>query len=96
MTALQLAFFVQIYYAHNFEDKMEKDSTGAAERTEPVLPLRNNINEDTCVANSHAHRDGTCGTTDVARARWTLLRQVLLPCKGNINLLRFYAILRVF
>ncbi|KAM8739443.1 calmodulin-lysine N-methyltransferase [Acanthopagrus schlegelii] len=57
---------------------MERDSTGTAEKTEPGSPLRKNIREDTCVANSHSSRDETLGdTTDVARARWTLLRQVL-------------------
>ncbi|GLD63939.1 calmodulin-lysine N-methyltransferase-like protein [Lates japonicus] len=56
---------------------MEKDSTGAAAETEPASPLRKNINEDTCAADSHTSRAGTCGATDVARARWTLLRQVL-------------------
>uniref|UniRef100_A0A4W6DR83 Si:ch73-54n14.2 n=1 Tax=Lates calcarifer TaxID=8187 RepID=A0A4W6DR83_LATCA len=56
---------------------MEKDSTGAAAETEPASPSRKNINEDTCAADSHTSRAGTCGATDVARARWTLLRQVL-------------------
>ncbi|KAG8000244.1 Calmodulin-lysine N-methyltransferase, partial [Nibea albiflora] len=52
----------------------------AGRNTEPASPLREHINEDnTCVANSHgsSQDDDTCGTTDVARARWTLLRQVL-------------------
>ncbi|TKS85934.1 hypothetical protein D9C73_019408 [Collichthys lucidus] len=71
----------------SFEEKMERESssyTGTAGRnTEPASPVRKNINEDnTCVDNSHSSsRDGTCGTTDVARARWTLLRQVLLSLK---------------
>nr|XP_046258406.1 calmodulin-lysine N-methyltransferase [Scatophagus argus] len=58
---------------------MERDSTGivTAEKTEPASPLRKNINEDTCVAKSHTSRDMNSSTTDVARARWTLLRQVL-------------------
>ncbi|KAM9345218.1 calmodulin-lysine N-methyltransferase [Symphorus nematophorus] len=56
---------------------MERDSTGIAEKTEPASPVRKNINEDTCAANSQTSQDGTCATTDVARARWTLLRQVL-------------------
>uniref|UniRef100_UPI0037E717BC calmodulin-lysine N-methyltransferase n=1 Tax=Semicossyphus pulcher TaxID=241346 RepID=UPI0037E717BC len=55
---------------------MERDRTATAEKTEPASPLRKNINEDTC-ANSHTSPAGTCGSTDVARARWTLLRQVL-------------------
>lgn len=67
---------------------METDSGAnvTAEKTEPASPLRKNINEDTCVDNSHTSRDGTCGATDVARARWTLLRQVLLASKGSTNL----------
>lgn len=67
---------------------METDSGAnvTAEKTEPASPLRKNINEDTCVDNSHTSRDGTCGTTDVARARWTLLRQVLLASKGGTSL----------
>ncbi|CAJ1067081.1 calmodulin-lysine N-methyltransferase [Xyrichtys novacula] len=56
---------------------MERDCNAAAERSESG---RGNIDdddeeeEDTCAADS---RTGTCGTTDVAKARWTLLRQVL-------------------
>ena len=56
---------------------MERDAAGAAERTEPASPLRENLNEDTCAADHHTPRAGTCGATDVARARWTLLRQVM-------------------
>ncbi|KAG7511582.1 hypothetical protein JOB18_003914 [Solea senegalensis] len=57
---------------------MERDSTGAAENTQPASPLRKNLNEDRCAADSHTCRDGTCAAaTDVARARWILLRQVL-------------------
>ncbi|XP_034407627.1 calmodulin-lysine N-methyltransferase isoform X2 [Cyclopterus lumpus] len=56
---------------------MERDSNGTAETTEPASPLRKNINQDTCAANSHSALVETCGTPDVARARWTLLRQVL-------------------
>lgn len=68
---------------------MERDSTGTAEKTEPGSPLRKNMREDTCVANSHSSRDETLGdTTDVARARWTLLRQVLLASQENTNLPR--------
>ncbi|XP_042357630.1 calmodulin-lysine N-methyltransferase isoform X2 [Plectropomus leopardus] len=61
----------------SFEGKMERDSAGAAEETEPASPLRKNINEDSRAANSQSSREETCATTDVARARWTLLRQVL-------------------
>lgn len=64
---------------------METD-TGAnvtAEKAEPALPLRKNMNEDTRVDNSPSSRDGTCGTTDVAKARWSLLRQVYLTSKGK-------------
>ncbi|XP_056251220.1 calmodulin-lysine N-methyltransferase isoform X2 [Seriola aureovittata] len=56
---------------------MERDSTGAEEKTEPASPLRKDINDDTCAADSHTSQTETCGPTDVARARWTLLRQVL-------------------
>ncbi|XP_030603337.1 calmodulin-lysine N-methyltransferase isoform X1 [Archocentrus centrarchus] len=56
---------------------MERDAAGDAERTEPVSPLRKNTNEGTRAADSHTSRVGTCTNTDVARARWTLLRQVL-------------------
>ncbi|XP_032397812.1 calmodulin-lysine N-methyltransferase [Etheostoma spectabile] len=56
---------------------MERDSTGTAEKIQPASSLRNSINEDTCAANSLSSQVEICGTTDVARARWTLLRQVL-------------------
>lgn len=81
-------FVYSFIFDHNFEDTMETDSGAnvTAEKTEPASPLRKHINEDTCVDNSHTSRDGTCGTTDVARARWTLLRQVLLASKGSTNL----------
>lgn len=76
---------------------MERDSTGTAEKTEPASPLGKNMNQDTCAANSNCALDETCGTTDVAKARWTLLRQVL--SKGIPNLLCFQAVwacVRVF
>ena len=75
-------FVYRFISARNFEGKMERDSTGTADKTEPASPVRKNINEDTCAANSQTTQDGTCATTDVARARWTLLRQVLLASKG--------------
>ncbi|KAM6998120.1 calmodulin-lysine N-methyltransferase isoform 1-T2 [Tautogolabrus adspersus] len=56
---------------------MERDYSATPEDTEPALPSRDKINEDTCADNSHTSRAGTCGATDVAKARWTLLRQVL-------------------
>ncbi|XP_049456175.1 calmodulin-lysine N-methyltransferase isoform X2 [Epinephelus fuscoguttatus] len=56
---------------------MEKHSTGGGDKTEPASPLRKTSHQDTCAANSHSSREDTCATTDVARARWTLLRQVL-------------------
>ncbi|KAM7385361.1 hypothetical protein PAMP_001448 [Pampus punctatissimus] len=56
---------------------MEMNSTSTAEKSDPASTVRRHINEDTCAANSHSSRVGTCGTPDVARARWTLLRQVL-------------------
>ncbi|XP_041646276.1 calmodulin-lysine N-methyltransferase [Cheilinus undulatus] len=56
---------------------MERDYAANAEKTEPASPLRDKINEDSCADNSHIPRAGTCGTAEVAKARWTLLRQVL-------------------
>ncbi|XP_055358467.1 calmodulin-lysine N-methyltransferase isoform X2 [Betta splendens] len=61
---------------HNFQGKMER-GTGNAKKSEPASPSGTNVNEDTCVDNSCSSGDGNCCTTDVARARWTLLRQVL-------------------
>lgn len=74
---------------------MERNSADniTAEQTEPASPLGKNINEDSCVANSHSSRDETCGTADVARARWTLLRQVLLTSKGSTDLQCFRLLL---
>ncbi|XP_074532494.1 calmodulin-lysine N-methyltransferase [Halichoeres trimaculatus] len=63
---------------------MERDCTAAAEKSESDSPMRENINEDTCRANSQISRGGTCGTTDVAKARWTLLRQVLRQKQTDI------------
>ncbi|XP_013886019.1 calmodulin-lysine N-methyltransferase [Austrofundulus limnaeus] len=56
---------------------MERGSTGSAEKTEPVSSCGDNNNEDPCAAKTLTSRGGTCGATHVARARWTLLRQVL-------------------
>ncbi|XP_034537761.1 calmodulin-lysine N-methyltransferase [Notolabrus celidotus] len=56
---------------------MERDCNDTAEKIESNSPLTENINEDTCRDDSHTSRTGTCGTPDVAKARWTLLRQVL-------------------
>ncbi|AWP13736.1 putative calmodulin-lysine N-methyltransferase-like, partial [Scophthalmus maximus] len=56
---------------------MDRDSDGAAEKTEPTSPLRGISGGGSSAAGSLASRPGTCGATDVARARWTLLRQVL-------------------
>ncbi|XP_037553364.1 calmodulin-lysine N-methyltransferase [Nematolebias whitei] len=56
---------------------MERDSTGSAEKTEPVSSCTANKNEDPCAAKTRTSRGGTCVATRVARARWTLLRQVL-------------------
>uniref|UniRef100_A0A3B5B666 Uncharacterized protein n=1 Tax=Stegastes partitus TaxID=144197 RepID=A0A3B5B666_9TELE len=63
---------------------MEKDSTGSAEKTEPGSVLRENIHEDNCTADSFGSQADNCGTTDVARARWTLLRQV---SRGILNVM---------
>ncbi|KAF3708047.1 Calmodulin-lysine N-methyltransferase [Channa argus] len=55
---------------------MERDnSTG--EKTQPASSTGPNINEDICTDNSRTALVETCRTVDVARARWTLLRQVL-------------------
>nr|XP_057914230.1 calmodulin-lysine N-methyltransferase isoform X1 [Doryrhamphus excisus] len=55
---------------------MEKDSAGTEEKNVAVSLHRRNMNEDTSSdANSETSHDGV--TADVARARWTLLRQVL-------------------
>ncbi|KAM9726693.1 calmodulin-lysine N-methyltransferase [Menidia menidia] len=56
---------------------MESKSTGSAEKTHPASPLIGNIDDDTCAPHSRNLQGGTDGATDVARARWTLLRQVL-------------------
>ncbi|XP_029377039.1 calmodulin-lysine N-methyltransferase [Echeneis naucrates] len=63
---------------------MEGDYTGAAGKPGSVSPLRrDDLNEDTCAADPHTSRPETCGSTDVARARWTLLRQVL--CQKQVD-----------
>ncbi|XP_054874466.1 calmodulin-lysine N-methyltransferase isoform X2 [Amphiprion ocellaris] len=56
---------------------MEKDSAGSSEKTKPGSVFMDTINEDNCTADSLSSRADNCATTDVARARWTLLRQVL-------------------
>lgn len=60
------------------ENTMERDPTGSvtAEKTEPASSLRKNSDEDTCDMNSYISRDSKSGTADVAKARWTLLKQV--------------------
>lgn len=57
---------------------MERDSpaAGAAEKTEPASSSRKNATEEAGEINSHMSRDATCATAEVAKARWTLLRQV--------------------
>ncbi|CAG6016612.1 unnamed protein product [Menidia menidia] len=56
---------------------MESKSTGSADKTHPASPLIGNIDDDACAPHSRNLQGGTDGATDVARARWTLLRQVL-------------------
>ncbi|XP_015233699.1 PREDICTED: calmodulin-lysine N-methyltransferase isoform X1 [Cyprinodon variegatus] len=51
---------------------MEISSTDAAEKSQPVLPCKDNSDGDAAL-NS---REGSCGAT-AGRARWSLLRQVL-------------------
>lgn len=57
--------------------------TGNTGKTEPASSLGTNVNEDTCVVDSCSPGDGDCGTTDVARARWSLLRQVESALKAS-------------
>lgn len=86
-------FVYRFILAPNFEDKMERESTDNAEKTQPASSLLGNMNEDTCVANSPSSPVGTCGNTDVARARWTLLRQVYSRKHAlSLKLSLFYAI----
>lgn len=67
---------------------MERETTGTAEDSDPASPVRKNMNEETTAANSHSSLVTCSGiTTDVARARWTLLRQV--TSKSSQNLLLF-------
>ncbi|XP_054655421.1 calmodulin-lysine N-methyltransferase [Dunckerocampus dactyliophorus] len=61
---------------------MERDSAGTGEKNVAVSLKRRNMNEDmSSDANSQTSHDGV--TTDVARARWTLLRQVL--CQKQVD-----------
>ncbi|KAF7662439.1 hypothetical protein LDENG_00234730 [Lucifuga dentata] len=56
---------------------MERDSTERVRKTKPVSStLLGIINEDSRAANSQTSKSTTSGT-DAARARWTILRQVL-------------------
>lgn len=71
---------------HNFEDKMERDTGTAKKTTEPVSPLSKSINEDTCVDDTRSSGVGNF-TSDVARARWTLLRQVELALSKHKSLI---------
>ncbi|XP_068597800.1 calmodulin-lysine N-methyltransferase [Brachionichthys hirsutus] len=58
---------------------MENHSAGkgTTENAEQISSSRKSINEDTCVGNSHTSREGSNGTSGVARARWALLKTVL-------------------
>lgn len=66
---------------------MERDSTGTTKNNDPASPVRI-INEDTCADKSHSSRVETCGNTHVARARWTLLRQVMCALRSRHKPLR--------
>lgn len=56
-------------------DTMETDVS--TERTESVSSLIKNANEDSCCkSKSRTPAEEHCGAADVAKARWTLLRQV--------------------
>lgn len=85
MKALQLAHLFICLFRPYFRREMERDINVTAEKTEQSSSLRKNINEDTCVVNCRTSSERSCGTADiVAKARWTLLRQVSLPSKGGI------------
>lgn len=56
-------------------DTMETNVS--TEKTESVSPLIKHVNDDTCLENTTpTPPEDRCGTADVAKARWTLLRQV--------------------
>lgn len=57
---------------------MDTMETGvSSEKTESVSPVMKHVNEDTCSKNTtRTPPEDRCGTADVAKARWTLLRQV--------------------
>lgn len=62
---------------------MERDSIESVRKIKPVSsPLLGNINEDSHAANSQTSTVTACGT-DAARARWTILRQVL--CQKQVD-----------
>lgn len=57
-------------------DTMETNVS--TEKTGSVSPLIKHVNDDTCLENTTpTPPEDRCGTADVAKARWTLLRQVL-------------------
>ncbi|KAM9364162.1 calmodulin-lysine N-methyltransferase [Pholidichthys leucotaenia] len=58
---------------------MERGYTGAKEKPEPASPLRENNSE----ADAHTSQLRTHSNVDAARARWTLLRQVL--CQKQLD-----------
>lgn len=65
-------------FAQNTEDRMEGKLTGEPEKCkyhESPLPSLPENKEKELITNHQSNRDPNCGT-DVARARWTLLRQV--------------------
>nr|XP_019953646.1 PREDICTED: calmodulin-lysine N-methyltransferase-like isoform X1 [Paralichthys olivaceus]XP_019953654.1 PREDICTED: calmodulin-lysine N-methyltransferase-like isoform X1 [Paralichthys olivaceus] len=62
---------------------MERDCTGAAEEKEPASTRRTEVNGDRCSADSRSSSTESCGVADVAKARWTLLRQVLRQSQAD-------------
>lgn len=71
VTAISPGACLQIYPCGYSVVKMEISSTDAAEKSQPVLPCKDNSDGDAAL-NS---REGSCGAT-AGRARWSLLRQV--------------------
>ncbi|KAM9803967.1 calmodulin-lysine N-methyltransferase [Neosynchiropus ocellatus] len=57
--------------------KTEEECAGAAGDCDPASTRRRDFSKDTCGTESLSAGEGTAGSAEVARARWTLLRQVL-------------------
>ncbi|XP_053730875.1 calmodulin-lysine N-methyltransferase isoform X2 [Synchiropus splendidus] len=57
--------------------KTEEECAGAPGDCDPASTSRRDFNKNTCGTESLRPSEGTGGSAEVARARWTLLRQVL-------------------